>query len=209
MAAPQYQLTMRSGPTPGKTFPIEQEEVFLGRDLANDIPISDPEVSRRHARFIMQADGIVIEDLGSTNGTFINGQRISTPQILHPGDVITFGENIVMVFEKASYDPDATVVASKEPAQPSYQRPAAEQSSYRPPAQPAYQQPKPSPQSYANRVPETPYESEKPAKKGFPAWLIILIVAIVVMLCVITVTLYFMPESWWCAITFGLLEGCP
>jgi pSer/pThr/pTyr-binding forkhead associated (FHA) protein len=214
MAAAMYQLTMRSGPTPGKSYPLEQEEIFLGRDLANDVPISDPEVSRRHARFIMQADGIVIEDLGSTNGTFINGQRISTPQILHAGDVITFGENIVMVFEKASYDPDATVVASQgapAPApQPSYQRPAApERSSYQAPAQPAYQQPKPTPQNYANRVPETPYESEQPKKRGLPVWLIILIVGIVVLLCVIAVTLYFMPESWWCTITFGLLEGCP
>jgi predicted component of type VI protein secretion system len=213
MAAPIFQLTMRSGPTPGKTYPLEQEEMFLGRDLANDVPISDPEISRRHARFIMQADGIVIEDLGSTNGTFINGQRISTPQILHAGDVITFGENIVMVFEKASYDPDATVVASKDapqPVAPSYQRsaPAASQPSYQPPPQPGYQQPQAQPRSYANRAPETPYNSDG-KKKGLPVWLIILIIAVVVVTCVIAVTLYLMPESWWCALTFNMLEGCP
>ncbi len=212
MAAPMYQLTMRSGPTPGKTYPIEMEEVFLGRDLANDVPISDPEVSRRHARFIMQADGIVLEDLGSTNGTFINGQRISTPQILHAGNVITFGENIVMVFEKASYDPDATVVASQapgQPIQPGYQKPPQEAPLYQPAAQPAYQQPKPSPQNYASKVPDRPYEPEKPQKKGLPVWLIIIIVAIVVVVCVIAVTLFYMPEEWWCIITFNLLEGCP
>jgi flagellar basal body-associated protein FliL len=39
--------------------------------------------------------------------------------------------------------------------------------------------------------------------------LIVLIVAIVVIACVIAVTLYFMPASWWCAITFNMLEGCP
>ena len=49
MAAPIFQLTMRSGPTPGKVFPLEKQEILLGRDLANEIAISDPEVSRRHA----------------------------------------------------------------------------------------------------------------------------------------------------------------
>ncbi len=198
MAAPIYQITVRSGPEPGKTFPLEQEEVFMGRDLANEITISDPEVSRRHARFIMQDDNIMLEDLGSTNGTFLNGERISTPQQLRPGDVITLGENIVMVFEKSQYDPDATVVSSSaarpEPtrAQPSKQR------SYQQPAEPAQrQQPRPAQQ----RAPKE--------KKGLPTWLIIMIIAIVVVACVIAVTLYFMPASWWCAITFNMLEGCP
>ncbi len=117
MAIQNYRLSMRSGPTPGKIFPLEQEEIFVGRDLANDVPVNDPEVSRRHARFIMQADGIVLEDLGSTNGTFVNGQRLATPQVLRPGDVLTFGENVTMLFELAAYDPDATMVASKPPAE--------------------------------------------------------------------------------------------
>jgi len=52
MNGQSYQLTMRSGPTPGKVFPVEQQDVRLGRDLASDISISDPEVSRHHARFL-------------------------------------------------------------------------------------------------------------------------------------------------------------
>jgi predicted component of type VI protein secretion system len=206
MAAPVFKLTIRSGPNPGKTFFLENQEMLLGRDLANDISISDPEISRRHARFIMQEDAVLLEDLGSTNGTFLNGQRIASPQQLRPGDVITFGENIVLVFEKSSYDPDATVVASQaafteqpaprpQPSPPSYQRtpePAAYQQPYQPPVEPSLRQPAPAPK-----------------KKGFPAWLIILIIAIVVLACVIAITLWFMPASWWCAITFNMLEGCP
>ena len=210
MAAPSFQVTMRSGPTPGKTFPLEKEEILLGRDLANDIPISDPEVSRRHARFIMQGESIMVEDLGSTNGTFLNGQRISSAQQLRVGDVITLGEDIVLAFEQVGYDPDATVVSSQadltaqsvpEPA-PAYQpqpTPAP-----RPVPQPA-PQPTPAPAAY----PEQAARPKPKDKKKMAPWLIILLVAIVVVACVIAVTLYFMPASWWCAITFNMLEGCP
>ncbi len=212
MAAPIFQLTMRSGPTPGKTYPLEKQEVLLGRDLVNDIAISDPEVSRRHARFLMQEDNVIIEDLGSTNGTFLNGQRISTPQQLRSGDVITFGENIVVVFEKSSYDPDATVVSmgmdnTVQPAVPD-QQPPTPRSSYGviPQQQPVQQQP----QAYQPPVQQPePMPRPKAKKKGLPTWLIILIIAIVVIACVIAVTLYFMPASWWCALTFNMLAGCP
>lgn len=213
MAAPIFQLTMRSGPTPGKTYPLEMQEVLLGRDLVNDIAISDPEVSRRHARFLMQEDNVIIEDLGSTNGTFLNGQRISTPQQLRAGDVITLGEKIVVVFEKSSYDPDATVVSTGmdhtvQPPAPEPE-PPARQPSYGviPPQQPTPQQP----HAYQPPVqqPPEPMPRLKAKKKGLPTWLIILIIAIVVIACVIAVTLYFMPASWWCALTFNMLEGCP
>ena len=203
MAAPNYQLTMRSGPTPGKTYQLDQEETIVGRDLANDIAISDPEVSRRHARFMRKEEEFLVEDLGSTNGTFLNGERISSPQELKVGDVITLGENVVLVFEKSSYDPDATMV-SQQPVQPeeaAYRQQAPMPQSYQPPSDSAaYKQPEPLPQQ------PVPVEEEE---GGFPTWLIILIVAIVVIVCVIAVTLYFMPASWWCALTFDMLEGCP
>lgn len=202
MAAPNYQLTMRSGPTPGKTYQLDQEETIVGRDLANDIAISDPEVSRRHARFMKKEENFLVEDLGSTNGTFLNGERISSPQEVQEGDVITLGENVVMVFEKSSYDPDATVV-SQQDAQ-------AESTAYR--------QQAPMPQSYQHPDEladyEQPQQSQQPVpveeeKDGFPTWLVILIIAIVVIVCVIAVTLWFMPASWWCALTLDMLEGCP
>lgn len=220
MAASIFQLTMRSGPTPGKTFPLEKQEILLGRDLANDVSISDPEVSRRHARFLMQEDNVIIEDLGSTNGTFLNGQRIASPQQLRAGDVITLGENIVMVFDKVNFDPDATVISTgmDQTVQP---EPQPEPQAAAPMPQPSYGviPPQPTPQPapvYQEPVQESPAEDVeqfrskmKPKKKGMPGWLIVLIVAIVVIACVIAVTLYFMPASWWCAITFNMLEGCP
>jgi len=208
MAAQPYQLKMRSGPNPGMTFPLEQEEVLLGRDLANDIAIGDPEVSRRHARFFMQDENLYVEDLGSTNGTFLNGERISSPKQLRIGDVITLGENIVLVFEETSFDPDATMVSPQAP-QSEYTPPAAPPPQYQEVEQPQYQ-PVPEPSSVEKPSPRQ--KAVRPPKEksgGFPSWLIILIIAIVVLACVIAVTLYFMPASWWCEVTFDMLEGCP
>lgn len=216
MAASIFQLTMRSGPTPGKVYPLEKQEILLGRDLANDIAISDPEVSRRHTRFLMQEDNVIIEDLGSTNGTFLNGQRIASPQQLRAGDVITLGENIVLVFDRADFDPDATVVST---GMDQTVKPAAQPEAPKP--QPSYGVIPPQPASHAAPAYQPPMQEEpeqdleqlrskmKPQKKSMPAWLIVLIIAIVVIACVIAVTLYFMPATWWCAISFNLLEGCP
>jgi hypothetical protein len=208
MAAQPYELKMRTGPNPGMTFPLEQEEILLGRDLANDITIGDPEVSRRHARFFMRDDNVFVEDLGSTNGTFLNSERISSPKQLRVGDVITLGENVVLVFEKPSVDLDATTVTPPAPRK-------EERMPVVPP--PQYQEVK-QPQSQAvyepalyeeSEVSEEPVRPVKGEKSGMPTWLLILIIAIVILACVIAVTLYFMPASWWCAVTFDMLEGCP
>lgn len=210
MATTQFQLTMRSGPTPGETYPFTADEVLMGRDLANDIPIGQPEVSRRHARFFNDAGDIYIEDLGSTNGTFINGTRISGPQQLRPGDAIMVGENIVLVFEK--------ILIEVEDQLPPI---SVENEEFTPVSQsipePEVYQPTPEPYSYsasqdaaevvAEEAELEPIEGKK--QRGLPSWLIILLVAIVVLIAVIAVTLWFMPASWWCAITFDMLEGCP
>ena len=218
MTTNKFQATMRSGPVPGKTFPIDKEEAIVGRDLANDIVISDPEVSRRHARFYIRDENVFVEDMGSTNGTFLNGERIASPQQLRSGDVITFGESVVMVFEKITQVPDATeatppVESFSEPVYPPPPpQPHFEPETYQPPNDTGYYQ-RPGPvQPTADEEPEVPMMPErgrKAKREGLPTWMIILIVAIVVIVCVIAVTLYFMPASWWCAITFDALAGCP
>lgn len=210
MAAPNYQLKMRAGATPGEVYPLEQEETMVGRDLANDIAISDPEVSRRHARFVMKEGIVFVEDLGSTNGTFLNGTRLSSPQPLRPGDSITFGDKIVMVFEEEGLEMEPLVDESEDtPARQSLYEPvtpapvnfdaALEPAAYQPPA----------PEPRSARPQQMPAYQEEEKRGGFPTWLVVLLVAIVVIICVIAVMLYFMPASWWCAITFDMLQGCP
>src|SRR5690606_38168506 len=138
MTSQTYQLVMRSGPTPGKVFELDKSEIYLGRDVNNEIIINDAEVSRRHARVILQAGGYVLEDLGSTNGTFVHGHRLLGPHVLRSGELILLGENVSLVFE-ASLDADATLMAAPAdlagPSTPPFAPPPAVEH-YRPPAAP-------------------------------------------------------------------------
>ncbi len=89
----QLQLVVHAGPLAGKGFPIISTLTF-GRDEENDVALDDEEVSRYHARLLRQGDEVLIEDLGSTNGTFINGNRIEEQQKLQPTDIVSVGTSI-------------------------------------------------------------------------------------------------------------------
>ena len=110
----QFRLVMRSGPVVGKVFPLEAQEISIGRESTNMLVINDSQISRRHARLELRGSTYVIQDLGSTNGTFVNGTRISGTQVLNPGDTVTFGEGIVLAYESAM-DLNATLLASMPP----------------------------------------------------------------------------------------------
>ena len=69
-----------------------QRELVIGRDPGCDIPFADGSVSRRHSRIFLANDVVYIEDLGSQNGTQLNGSRIEMAHILRSGDVITAGD---------------------------------------------------------------------------------------------------------------------
>jgi len=66
----------------------------------------------------------VLEDLGSTNGTFVNGERLMAPQVLNPGDLIGFGEIVTLIFDAVSPEAAATIAShAAPPAQPAPQAP--------------------------------------------------------------------------------------
>ena len=107
-----FRLVVQNGPGIGTEYAIEKNEVILGRDAGNDIVINDPEISRRHLRLTLDGNTYRIEDLGSTNGTFINGQRLAAPFVLRPNEVITLGEKVVLRFASMA-DSNATVIAPR------------------------------------------------------------------------------------------------
>lgn len=75
-----------------RKFPLEKPVTTIGRSSMNDLPISDKMLSRQHARIVKDDNGgLQVEDLGSRNGTFLNGERLAAPQPLKAGDRITLG----------------------------------------------------------------------------------------------------------------------
>src|SRR3954470_20613807 len=76
-------------PMDGREHMLEAE-LTIGREGC-DVVLPDPEVSRRHAALRVTGDGVAVEDFGSTNGTFVNEQRVQGVRALHDGDVVRFG----------------------------------------------------------------------------------------------------------------------
>ena len=75
----------------GRTFELSGERTTVGRVEDNSFQIADPSVSSHHAEILLRGADIVIKDLNSTNGTFINGDKISEI-VLQPGQVLRFGQ---------------------------------------------------------------------------------------------------------------------
>lgn len=185
----QYQLTMRSGPNPGTVYALDSDQISIGRDSSNEIPVNDAEVSRRHARLTFQGGKYVLEDMGSTNGTFVNGQRLSGPRVLKSGEVISLGEQIVFVYEAVDSDPGATRVS---PRQIPEARPVTA--------------PPPAPPSFAGQVPEGPPEAV-PARKVNPVPIAIGVGALI-LVCVCIAFLVWVDQTYrWC-VFFPFIPGC-
>ncbi len=189
--AAQFQFVMRSGPDTGKIYPLETPEIIIGREASNGVAINDAEISRKHAKLSLHGSAYVIQDLGSTNGSFVNGQRLTGTQVLNPGDTVSFGENIVMVYE-ATQDPNATVISSAQapktlaPAQ----KPAPSSMPARPPVQA---------QVYSGQVPAGPGSTAvAPSKKKFPIWLIIVIALLVVICACVAFFVIIDQLNLWC-----------
>ena len=88
-------LRVVSGPNAGLTVDVD-EEVVIGRE-DSDLAIDDEEMSRRHAVVRRHANRLQVEDLGSTNGTFVDGTRIAEPTLLGGGAEIKVGTTVLVV----------------------------------------------------------------------------------------------------------------
>jgi len=101
-------LEIRSGPAAGTTLELDRALV-LGRDGDCDLVLDDDKASRRHATVTPGAEGTIeVEDLGSTNGTYVDGQRISGRATLRPGGTLTIGDTALVVTEATPSGPTPT-----------------------------------------------------------------------------------------------------
>jgi pSer/pThr/pTyr-binding forkhead associated (FHA) protein len=98
-ADPSFRLRMLRGVPAQGVYPFERF-ARIGRGEDNDIVLADPSVSRAHAEIENDAAGPLVRDLGSTNGTAVNGRRVRAER-LHDGDELSFG-NTRMRFETAA-----------------------------------------------------------------------------------------------------------
>ena len=89
-----------------RVYELEAEYTHVGRASGNEVPLSDPSVSNRHCIFILNGPDVILRDLNSSNGTLVNGERI-TEVVLRPGDDIYVG-SVQMKFEPAVRRPKLT-----------------------------------------------------------------------------------------------------
>ncbi len=106
------QLLARLDPGLVPTLPLRQAEVVIGRAAGSDLILDLPMISGRHARVFRAGDSIRIEDLGSANGTFLNGRRIDGPTIVRAGDLVGLGSYTVRLAVDRSPAPVAAGVGA-------------------------------------------------------------------------------------------------
>lgn len=172
MQQSSIRLVVRRGPQPNQNYALTKDVTTLGRDITNDIVINDRETSRHHLRLLLSGDSVSVEDLGSTNGTFVNGKRVSGVTAVQNGDMIGLGETVTLGVELQSQQPIATTPASPElptqepPVMPSGETPMGE-AAYAS-AQPGYGFPPADPSAPAQQMSTPSYYGQPPASYQVP-----------------------------------------
>ncbi|MGI8461957.1 MAG: FHA domain-containing protein [Solirubrobacterales bacterium] len=103
-------LELVEGEGAGQTYDLDND-VTAGRDPAQQIALSDDQVSRRHARFSVSGGAATVEDLGSRNGTYVNGQVLHGSRGIVPGDRVRMGLTVFELRSRAQVDRQASAVS--------------------------------------------------------------------------------------------------
>jgi capsular polysaccharide biosynthesis protein len=151
----RYQLTMLGGPRGGTIIPVDRSVVRIGRSSNNDIVLPDDDVSRLHASLEQHGDELRVTDMGSSNGTYVNDQRLLGPARLRSGDVLGIGKGRLLVELRGG---------SREPVDNGFAAPAPRSASPLPAAAPAPQPAARLPGDWVIRFPsEAPRLAMQPA----------------------------------------------
>jgi len=219
----QHTLVVTDGPNVGKAYPLQGMVCTLGRSADNTVVFDSARVSRHHVQIRLLATGAVAEDLGSTNGTWVNGRRLVEPVTLSPGDEIRVADYITL--EYAVSDPGAAATLVGDIAGGSTQVMGGDAFAYEPPTPPpppgdvfAAYDPAPAPRpEVAPSQPVVAYSppvgvaqdaglpfDEVPAadipSPRRPRWLgwVIGILIVLILLCVaLAIYLWFAPITFW------------
>jgi FHA domain len=110
-------LVLKFGDSVLKELQVGRKEVSIGRSPNNGLVIDNPAVSNRHARVFHKDERLMLEDFGSLNGTFVNGQRVKSVT-LSPGDAVTIGKHTIVVADSSELDGFAVWSGHPKPAAP-------------------------------------------------------------------------------------------
>jgi diguanylate cyclase (GGDEF)-like protein len=97
-------LILYSGGDAGMPFDLEPGAYAIGRAPECHLQLDNPGISRRHAELRVDADAVVIADLGSSNGTYVNETRVTGPQVLRSGDMVRLGVVVLRFYESQSLE---------------------------------------------------------------------------------------------------------
>jgi pSer/pThr/pTyr-binding forkhead associated (FHA) protein len=112
---PELTLEIVEGPDAGRQVSLDRA-IEIGRGDAADLTLNDGEVSRRHARVTPQVDGAIVEDLGSSNGTFVNQNELVGPARITPGDELLVGVTVMQLRSAAQVAAQPSAVRPVPPA---------------------------------------------------------------------------------------------
>jgi pSer/pThr/pTyr-binding forkhead associated (FHA) protein len=167
-AVPLASFLFRSGELKGRRLPIKVPVVNIGRGDYNDVVIADPSVSTMHAKLQRREAIWILTDLGSTNGTFVEGERLTGEVPLSPGTTLKFGD-VLALFEPL----DETVPAARSnrtrlmerlEVPPSPPAPAPAPAPAPPPPEPVVPASRDEPVSQADPLPEEPRARPRPRR---------------------------------------------
>ena len=152
------------GPLIGRTFALGDQPLTIGRAADNLVVIASPRASRHHAHIRREGAAFVLYDLGSANGTLVNGQRVQRA-VLQPGDQIDIGDEVFR-FE-AGHQQDATLLSAPQAQPPAYPSQPPTAPAYPPQTPPPAYSPPPAPSAYPPQAQQPAY-SPPQAPPAYP-----------------------------------------
>lgn len=220
-------LVVIEGPNEGQAYPLQDMVCTIGRTSDNTIVIDSTRISRHHTqiRLAESTTGTtaIVEDMGSTNGTWVNHRQLTGPHQLTPGDVIALADYIAFRYEVedalsteklAPAMPDNATKkmddSSPYPPPPDYEEPylTSSESPTMPPQQPFIElgstsqtvsasQPVPAPQQ-GWTAPPPPPPAAPPAKRS--KWIYVIVAILLILICIclgVAIYLWFAPVTFW------------
>lgn len=204
----RHVLIVNEGPAQGQSYTLQDTVCTMGRTADNAVVIDSPRISRHHAQIRLLPDVVMIEDMGSTNGTYVNSRKLTGPHRLVSGDIVGLADYITFRFETeapmrteklpSAESGPATQAMTDVPTYPAVSRPPAPTYAE---TYPQYEDVEEPPAVYSP-PPQQPayYEPTAAPRPKRSKWVYIAVVLLLVAICIcvtVAVYLWFAPVEFW------------